>query len=210
MKETRRRGGGEDSGRNIVDADGAEAMDIYCSFNWGSEAEKHDISQVKQKFARYFRPRTNVTYERCKFLQRNQELGETFDAFLTDLKNLISSCKYRADERDNLLRGQFMMNITSSTVHEKLLPKAELKLAETIGICGSTDISGQLMAGMNQHEQSHAVKFTSSSHSGDTINDSWQRSMKRTRNDHGSKAKTCKCMIEYTWPETVQHMQELQ
>ena len=72
---------------------GPEAIDVYRSFDWGSEAEKHDISQVKEKFARYFIPRTNVTYERYKFLQRLQELGETFDAFLTDLKNLISSCK---------------------------------------------------------------------------------------------------------------------
>ena len=82
------------------------------SFDWGSEAEKLDISQVKEKFARYFTPQTNVTYERYKFLQRDQELGETFDAFLMDLKNLISSCKYQTDERDNLLRDQILMNIT--------------------------------------------------------------------------------------------------
>ena len=93
---------------------GPEAIDVYRSFDWGNEAENHNISQVKQTFARYFTPRTDVTYERYTFLQRNQELGETFDAFLTDLKNLISSCKYHADERGNILRDQIMMNITSS------------------------------------------------------------------------------------------------
>ena len=82
---------------------GPEAMDVYRSFDWGSEAERHDISQVTEKFAWYFTPRTDVTYERYKFLQRNRELGETFDAFLTDLNNPISSCKYQADERDNIL-----------------------------------------------------------------------------------------------------------
>ena len=112
-------------------------MDVYRSFDWGSEAEKHDISQVKEKFARYF-----DTTDQCEFLQRNQELGETFDAFLTDLKNLISSCKYHADERDNILRDQIVMNITSNTVREKLLSKAELKLAETIDICRSSEITG--------------------------------------------------------------------
>ena len=128
---------------------GPEVMDVYHLFDWGSEAEKHDISQVKEKFARYFTPRTNVTYERYKFLQKNQELGETFDAFLTDLKNLISSCKYHTNERDNILRDQIMMNITSNTVREKLLSKAELKLAETMDICRSSEITGQLMAGMS-------------------------------------------------------------
>ena len=110
-----------------------------------------------------------MTYKRYKFLQRNQELGETFDAFLMDLKNLISSCKYHADERDkyhaderdkyhaderdkyhaderdNILRDQIVMNIiTSNTVLEKLLSKAELKLPETIDICRSSEITGQL------------------------------------------------------------------
>ena len=40
---------------------GPEAMDVYRSFDWGSEAEKHDISQAKEKFARYFTPRTSGT-----------------------------------------------------------------------------------------------------------------------------------------------------
>ena len=84
------------------------------------------------------------------------------------------------------------MNITSNTVREKLLSKAELKLAETIDICRSSEITGQLMAGMSQHEQSLAMKGTSSSRSRDNGNDSWQRSKNRTRNDHHCKAKACK------------------
>ena len=141
-------------------------------------------SQVKQTFARYFTSWIKLTYERFKFLQRNQELGETFDAFLTDLKTLISSCKYHAEERDNLLRDQIVMNITSNTVREKLLSKAELKLAETIDICRSSEKTG--------HEQSHAVKGTSSSRSRDTGNDSWQRSKNPTRNYLVSNANACK------------------
>ena len=82
-----------------------------------------------------------MTYEQYKSLQRNQELGGTFEA--TD-------------------------------------------------ICRSSEITGQLMAGMSQHEQSYAVKGTSSSRSHDTGNDSWQRSKNSTRNDHDSKAKACK------------------
>ena len=50
---------------------GPEAMDVYRSFDWGSEAQKHDISQVIEKCARYFTPRTNLTYERYTFLQRS-------------------------------------------------------------------------------------------------------------------------------------------
>ena len=48
------------------------------------------------------------------------------------------------------------------------------------------------MAGMSQHEKSHAVKGTSSSCNRDTGNDSWQCSKNPTRNDHHCKAKACK------------------
>ena len=85
-----------------------------------------------------------------------------------------------------------LMNITSNTVREKLLTKAELKLAETIDICSSSELTRQLMAGMSQHEQLHAVNGTSNSHSRDTGNDSWQRSKNPTENDHDSKAQACK------------------
>ncbi|KAI0240645.1 hypothetical protein LSAT2_008593, partial [Lamellibrachia satsuma] len=48
---------------------------------------------------------------------------------------------------------------------------------------------------ISQHEQSHAVKDTSSSRSRDTGNDSWQRSKNPTKNDHDSKAKACKFCV---------------
>ena len=67
---------------------GAEAMDIYRSFEWVTAADKDDIVIVKAKFKAYFTPRVNETYERYKFLKRKQEQGETFESFLTDLKRI--------------------------------------------------------------------------------------------------------------------------
>ena len=68
---------------------GVEAMDIDHSFEWVTAVDKNDIVIVKAKFKAYFRPRVNETYERYKFLKRKQEQGETFESFLTDLKNLV-------------------------------------------------------------------------------------------------------------------------
>ena len=45
---------------------GAEAMDIYRSFEWVTAADKDDIEIVKAKFKAYFTPRVNETYERYK------------------------------------------------------------------------------------------------------------------------------------------------
>ena len=85
------------------------------------------------------------------------------DLFLQD-KFLING----VDVKIRLVRSK-----SAFAVREKLLSKAELKLAETIDICRSSEITGQLMASMSQHEQSHAVNGTSSSRSRDTGNDSW-------------------------------------
>ena len=81
---------------------GAEAMDIYRSFEWVTAADKADIVIVKAKFKAYFTPRVNETYERYKFLKREQEQGETFESFLTDLNNLVSSCGYHVEEKSKV------------------------------------------------------------------------------------------------------------
>ena len=105
-----------------------EAMDIYRSFEWVTAADKDDIEIVKAKFKAYFTPRVNETYERYKFLKRKQEQGETFESFLTDLKNLVSSCGYHVEEKSKVLRDQIVSNV----VREKLLDQAALTLLTII------------------------------------------------------------------------------
>ena len=58
----------------------SETMDVYHSFDWRNEAEKHDLKQVKVKFTEYFSS-SGMHFVRL-------------DAFYIELKNVISSCKY--------------------------------------------------------------------------------------------------------------------
>ena len=100
---------------------GPEAIDIYRTFEWANALDKDDIDEVKAKFAAYLGPRRNVTlYERYKFMKRLQKVGENFDTFVTDLRNIIRTCEYHVDERDNLLRDQIVLGISSDCVREKL------------------------------------------------------------------------------------------
>ena len=55
----------------------------------------------------------NETYERYKFLKRKQKQGESFESFLTDLKNLVSSCGYHI-EKCKVLRDQIVMGVMSN------------------------------------------------------------------------------------------------
>ena len=98
---------------------GAEAMDIYRSIEWVTAADKDDIEIFKAKFKAYFTARVNETYERYKFLKRKQEQVETFESFLTDLKNLVCSCGYHVEEKSKVLRDQIVMGVVSNVVREK-------------------------------------------------------------------------------------------
>ena len=42
---------------------GPEASDIFQTFEWENAVDKDNIDKVKTKFAAYFKPRRNVTYE---------------------------------------------------------------------------------------------------------------------------------------------------
>ena len=141
---------------------GAEAMDIYRSFECVTAADKDDIEIVKAKFKAYFTPRVNETYERYKFLKRKQEQGETFESFLTDLKNLVSSCGYHVEEKSKVLRDQIVMGVLSNVVREKLLDQAALTLNTAVDLCRSSEVTGQLLMGMSATKDPiqpvHAVK----------------------------------------------------
>ena len=125
-------------------------------------ADKDDIEIVKAKFKAYFTPRVNETYERYKFLKRKQEQGETFESFLTDLKNLVSSCGYHVEEKSKVLRDQIVMGVVSNVVREKLLDQAALTLNTAVDLCRSSEVTGQLMMGMSATNDPiqpvHAVK----------------------------------------------------
>ena len=100
-------------------------------------------------FAANFAPRRSVTYERYTFMKRVQNACQSFDTFVTDLRNIIGTCEYHVDEHDNLLRDQIVLGITSDAVREKLVyaDGSETKLTLLIGldICRNSETTRQLL-----------------------------------------------------------------
>ena len=145
---------------------GPEAIDIYRTFEWANPLDKDDIELVKGKFAAYFAPRRNVTYERYKFMKRVQKVGEPFDTFATDLRNLIQTCEYHVEERENLLRDQIVLGISSDSVREKLFyadgGEAKLTLPIAVDICKNSEMTVHLMQNVSVdasvHVPVHAMK----------------------------------------------------
>ena len=145
---------------------GPEAIYIYRTFEWANPLDKDDIELVKGKFAAYFAPRRNVTYERYKFMKRVQKVGVPFDTFATDLRNLIQTCEYHVEERENLLRDQIVLGISSDSVREKLFyadgGEAKLTLPIAVDICKNSEMTVHLMQNVSVdasvHVPVHAMK----------------------------------------------------
>ena len=58
-----------------------------------SEADAKKIDKVTEAFDRHFVGQISVTYERYMFNRRDQDTGETFDAYFSDLRKLVRSCE---------------------------------------------------------------------------------------------------------------------
>ena len=65
---------------------GVDALVIYNSFDFGEE-DKGEPKILIKHFDNHFLPKKNITFERHVFNARSQQPGETFDHFVTDLKN---------------------------------------------------------------------------------------------------------------------------
>ncbi|GFN80779.1 polyprotein [Plakobranchus ocellatus] len=75
----------------------------------------------------------NITVERYKFNSRNQTKTETFDQYVTDLKNLAKNCKF-GNLQDELIRDKIVCGIANEKIKERLLREDKLTLDKAIDI----------------------------------------------------------------------------
>ena len=90
----------------------------------------------------YFAPKQNVVSERCKFRSRAQKADELFDAYLTNLRELVKSCDFGTLEED-MIRDQIVGNCSSQTLKQKLLQQEDLDLAKTVRIVRNAETAVQ-------------------------------------------------------------------
>ena len=162
---------------------------MNTSFEWAVVTERDDVNKVKEKFKAYFTPRVNETYERYNFLKRKQEQGESFESFLIDLKNLVTSCGYYVEEKCKVLHDQIVMGVTSNVVREKLLDLETLTQKTAVDLCRSSEVTGQLLKGVSGNEgiSVHAVKGHRSTHINNRSNGD-----SKPKHVHRYQAKCCK------------------
>lgn len=89
---------------------GDGASKIYSNFVFVNDEDKDNLTVVLKKFNDYFMPDKNVTYERHKFFLREQNPGEKVDSYVTELRDLSSTCDF-GDLTDSLIKDRIILRI---------------------------------------------------------------------------------------------------
>ena len=129
-------------------------------FRYSTSDHPDKVDTIIAKFDEYFMGDVNKTYEHFKFNQWHQEDGESFDAYLTALRNLAVSCNFCtcANMSDSLLRDRIVLGIRNEDARKRLLQERKLDLKKYIDICRpSESVATQLQAIGGKLEEVHTV-----------------------------------------------------
>ena len=114
-----------------------------------------------EKFDAYCTPKKNITYERYIFNTRVQQANETVDQYVTELKNIATTCDY-GELREGLIRDRIVIGISDATLRARLLCETDLDLAKATQMCRADEISKQqlkTLAGPNEFTRINEVRY---------------------------------------------------
>ena len=135
---------------------GSEALEVYNGLPFEAKENKQVMSKVLELMERHCIGQTNVIYERYCFNNRNQESGESFDAYLTVLRTLAKTCNF-GPLTDELIRDRIVCGIRDTGTRKKLLQEAKLTLQRCINTCRSAETTATQMKAMSGKEDVNAL-----------------------------------------------------
>ena len=105
---------------------------------FAEEADKADPDKLIDVFEKHCIGEVDEVYERYVFHRRQQELCESLDVFLSDLRRLVKSCDYSNVEQSTI-RDRIVIGIGHDATRKKLLQTRKLDLSKAIDICRSAE-----------------------------------------------------------------------
>ncbi|XP_044741842.1 uncharacterized protein LOC123302816 [Chrysoperla carnea] len=137
---------------------GSKGKDLYNTFEF-DEGEKEKFDVVLQKFENYVQPQKNLVLSSFLFNSRNQKDGETFESFVTELKNIVKDCEYKEEER--MVMDRIIQGVRDVRLRELLLREKKLTLVKAIEIGRTSVLSREQASVMNAPETVDRIKTTS-------------------------------------------------
>src|ERR1043165_4376079 len=139
---------------------GTEAYETFQTMDFESEGDRSDIEKVIEAFERHCVGEVNITFERYVFNRRTQDVGETFDAYMSDLRRLIKSCDYGALE-ESILRDRIVIGIRDDATRRKLLQMRKLTLNSAIDVCKASEVAAKQLREMSTPDEVNAMQHAS-------------------------------------------------
>ena len=134
---------------------GQRGRDIFNTWKCGDTIS---VDMLFEKFEAYCLPKRNLLLERRRFFLRNQR-DESVDMYLTELRNLASTCEF-GTLHDDLILYKIVDGIKSENTTEKLLRKGpELTLSKAINICRAEELTRQQMMIMNDNKEDSLLRI---------------------------------------------------
>ena len=139
---------------------GPRFLDTFNGFIFQSDADKHDITKVIEKFDRYVIGEINESYERYIFNKRNQNVNEKFDDYLASLRMLAETCSFCECLKKSLIRDRIIAGILNPNTRKKLLQERNLSLNKCIDVCRSAETTHRQLKGFQAENEAsiHALK----------------------------------------------------
>ena len=142
----------------FLHAIGGEALKIYNGF---ALEEGHKLDDIIAAFDKFAVGELNETYERFNFNTRQQQSDETFDEYLSALRNSEKTCNF-GEIGKSLLRDRIVYGIQDKNTKKKLLQERKLTLEKTIDICRAFESSIKHVKSFvqegNDEQSVHAIK----------------------------------------------------
>ena len=140
---------------------GTDVYELFQTLQFAADDDRKKIDKVVEAFERHCIGEINVTYERYMFNRRVQEVGESFDNFLSELRRLMRTCQYDTLE-DSIPRDRIVIGIADDATRRKLLQARQLDLATAIDVCRASKIASRQLKVMtsSSSEEVNALKAT--------------------------------------------------
>ncbi len=100
---------------------------------FADDGDKMKLKPVMAMFEAYCKPQKNITLTRHHFFIYRQSEGQSFDAFVTELKKRSSQCEFETLQ-DCLIRDMIVIGVISNSLRERLLRIDNLSLEDAIKI----------------------------------------------------------------------------
>ena len=100
-------------------------------------------------------PERNETFERYTIFKRNQEPGETTNAYITAVLKLADTCNF-GTLKESHIRDRLVSGIHDDSVRHKLLGEKDLTLVKCLDILRSSQVTHQRAQEISSEESATA------------------------------------------------------